>query len=302
VSSVRERGVVAALFLLLTVAWGLNYLFVRWGLGLAPPLWLATLRAGVGAASVAIILPALGPRASLAPPAVRDAMLIGIVNTGLFFGLWFEAAGSIPPGETAVLVYTFPLWVTLLSFGARWESISLPRIGAVALGFLGVVLVSQPWSGSGDHLELTPVLEALGGAVAWALGTVLFRRRFRGAEVPTANLWQLVGGTVALGLAGVTLEPHGFAPSPSLVPIVLWLGVIGTGVAYLIWFWLLDHHGAVRLSAYVFLVPVVALAASVVLLGESIDPIEGFGIALILVSLYGTATGFGKPDDPTSSA
>jgi drug/metabolite transporter (DMT)-like permease len=163
------------------------------------------------------------------------------------------------------------------------------------------VLISQPWTGGIRDLGVAPVLEALGGAVAWAFGTVLFRRRFTGAEVPGANLWQLLGGTLSLSLAGAVLEPHGFELTIPLVPIVLWLGVVGTAIAYSIWFWLLDRHGAVRLSAYVFLVPVVALVASVLVFEETIDPIEGVGIVFVLVSLYGTATGFGTSADPPRS-
>ncbi|HEV2316636.1 MAG TPA: DMT family transporter [Thermoplasmata archaeon] len=273
----------------MVTAWGLNYLFVRWGLAEAPPLWLAALRSGIGAAGIAVFLAVRPTGASVSPPLVRDALLIGAVNTGLFFGLWFSAASSIAPGEASVLVYTFPFWVAILSLPLLGQALRVPHVAAIALGFLGVVLVAQPWASGGTALPTIPAIELVAGALAWAGGTALFKRRFSGGEVQLANLMQLLGGTLALLVAASLIEGWTLAASARLVEIVLWLGLVGTAFGYAVWFELLDRRDASELSAYIFLVPLVALVASSVLFEERLEVVQLAGAALVLASIYAVA-------------
>jgi drug/metabolite transporter (DMT)-like permease len=280
----RGWGLALGLFAAMVLVWGLNYLVVRIGLSVAPPLWLAAARSATGAIGVAAF--ALGTRRFGALPAQGrlEALLIGVPNTGLFFGLWFIAAREIPPGETAVLIYTFPLWVSALSAATGSERLGWTAAAALGVGFAGVVLLSQPWSG-GPHVPLVSVFEALAGAASWAVGTLLFKRRFGGANVVEANLWQLTGGAATLFVLAAWTEAPVFQVGPLLLGSVLWLGLVGTAFAYLVWFWLLDQRAASELSAYVFLVPVLALAVSLAAGFERVDAIEVAGIALVLGSL-----------------
>ncbi|HZY92471.1 MAG TPA: DMT family transporter [Thermoplasmata archaeon] len=287
------------LFAAIMTAWGFNYLFVRAGLGFWEPLWLAAGRSTLGlviVAGVALALPSIRGRLSWAGR--RDALLLGLPNTGLFFGLWFSAAGSVLPGEAAVVVYTFPLWVALLGqpfLGHRWTPLTL---GAVALGFAGVILITEPWRVAGTALPLVAVAELLAGSVSWAVGTVWFQKRFRGPEMQEANLYQLLGGSVALLGAAAVLEPGLPPPTGPVVPILLWLGVVGTAGAYMAWFALLGRTRAATLSAYTFLVPVVALSASIVLLGERLEFVQVAGVVAVLVSIYGTGRGAQPLEEP----
>jgi drug/metabolite transporter (DMT)-like permease len=287
----------AVLFGVVALAWGLNYLFVRLGLTLAPPLWLAALRSGVGAAVVLGFLAGQGDWRTLDRRNARDALAIGVPNTAVFFGLWFVAASTIPPGQTAVLVYTFPLWVTLLSGPLLRAAPTVGQWIAVGGGFLGVVLVAEPWLGGAAALAPTPVAELLVGSFSWALGTIAFKRRFSAPKAVAANGLQLVGGTAALLLVTPVAE-GGYVPPPSwvLLGVVLWLGVIGTALAYSIWFRLLSRLPASTLSGYTFLVPLVALAASAVLLGERLRLLQLVGVAAVLLAIVGNA--WGSPQRP----
>jgi len=293
----------AAGFVSVALIWGLNYLFVRDGLTLAAPLWLAALRAGVGAIGVgAFILLRSTPR-TLDRPGRVAAILLGLPNTALFFGLWFAAARDVLPGETAVIVYTFPLWVAILAGPFLGDRPGLVGWAAIGVGFAGVVLISQPWDGGSGRLQLLPVAELLLGAMSWAIGTVLMQRRFRPTELLEANAYQLIGGAVALVVAAAVLEPSSLpAASPLLVADVLWLGLMGTAVAYTIWFYLLGRVPATSLSAFTFLVPVVALAASSVVYGERLDVVQVAGVLLVLGGIYASGRGLRlrAPEGPLS--
>ncbi|MFZ0892468.1 MAG: EamA family transporter [Thermoplasmata archaeon] len=291
----------AGIFLLVVLFWGLNYPFVVLGLAFASPLWLASLRAGIGAVVIVVYVSAAHGWGRLDPKGRRDALLIGVPNTAIFFGFWFVAAQHLAPGLTAVVVYTYPLMVALLSAPVLAQRITARHWVAIVIGFAGVVLASKVWQISGSSADLVPTVEILVGAFGWAVGTVLFKRRFEPATYQEANAFQLVGGTVALLIATVVLTP---LPLPhftvSLALTVLWLGVLGTGLAYAIWFRLLSHTRAAKLAAYTFLVPVVALIASVSYFHESLSVLQVFGVALVLASVYviATAKGEASPIEP----
>lgn len=275
-------------FVFLVSVWGMNYLFVSVGLGYSSPFWLALLRASVGTLGAWILLTPLRQWGHLDGRGRRDAMLLGLPNTTAFFVLWFLAARSVLPGVAAVVIYTFPLWVALLSAPVLGHRLSARHWVSVAAGFCGVVLISQVYVMGSSAVPAFAVLELLGATVSWAFGTVLFQRRFVREEMLEANAYQLLGGTLGVLVIALLFAPTPIpAATPVLIGSVLWLGLLGTALAYTVWFYLLGRTRAATLAAYVFLVPVVALTASAILLGERLSPVQLVGVALVLGSIYG---------------
>jgi drug/metabolite transporter (DMT)-like permease len=276
------------LFVLMVLAWGFNYPLVAVGLSFASPLWLATLRAGVGFVGILGLVTFARGWGTLDAKARRDAVLIGVPNTAGLFGLWFVAARSVPPGIASVVIYTFPLWVALLSAPVLGRPVTRFAWVTIAVGFIGVALISQAWALLGPGISILPILELLAAALSWAFGTVVFQRRFTPSQALSACAYQIGGGFLALLAATLIFSPTPLPrATPALIGAVLWLGLVGTTVAYAIWFTLLGHTPAARISAYLFLVPLVALAASVSLLGERLVWVQAAGVALVLVSIVG---------------
>jgi len=279
------------LFGVVVLVWGLNYIFVDLGLELAGPLWLATLRAVLGLVGSALIVTTSGGWGRLDGRGRRDAFLIGLPNITAFFGLWFEAARSVLPGVTAVLIYTYPLWVAVFSAPLLAHRLTARHWVSILVGFSGVALISQIGSASESHLPVAPVLELLAAAVAWATATVAIQRRFRREEMLEANVYQLMGGVV--GLLAFTLVLTPMPPDllqPALWGTVVWLGLLGTAIAYSVWFDLLGRTRAATLSAYLFVVPVVALIASAVVFSERLSALQLVGVGFVLASIYGIAS------------
>jgi len=102
-----------------------------------------------------------------------------------------------------------------------------------------------------------------------------------------ANAFQVLGGAAALLAVLLLVAP---TPVPRFTPAlgitVVWMGVLGTAIAYSLWFTLLAETRAAKLSAYVFLVPVVALTASAVIFGERLSPLQFVGVGLVLLAIY----------------
>jgi drug/metabolite transporter (DMT)-like permease len=289
-------------FLLMVTFWGMNYLFVRIGLDYSGAFWLALLRAGVGTMATWVLVTPLHAWGHLDGRGRRDAMLLGLPNTAAFFVLWFLAARSVLPGIASVVIYTFPLWVALLSAPVLGHRLSPRHWVSVTAGFGGVTLISQVWAVGGSAVAPLAVLELLGASLSWAVGTVLFQRRFAREEMLEANAFQLLGGTLALLVLTLLFAPSPIpAAAPVLVGSVLWMGVLGTAVAYTIWFYLLGRTRAATLSAYVFLVPVVALTASAIVLGERLSLAQFVGVALVLGSVYGIGGAPGAQESPSEA-
>jgi probable blue pigment (indigoidine) exporter len=286
-----------ALFGFLVFAWGLNYLVVRDLTRFGGPLWLATGRAGIGGVVALALLAFPGERGHLSGIDKRDAFLLGLLNTGGMYGLWFLAASQVPPGETSVLVYTLPLQVALLAVPVLGHRARAMQGIALGVGLFGVVLMTEPWSTA--RLEVLAIAALLLSSFSWALGTVLYQRRFRGAQLREGNSYQLLGGAALLLLLSIAIEPAGVpTPSPTFWVEILYLGVLGTALAYGAWFTLLAKYPAETLSSYTILVPVVALAASVLVDGERLDLVQLCGVGLVLVSLYAIGLGRGNVESP----
>jgi len=289
----------SALFGILALVWGLNFIFVNLGLEYWAPLWLALFRAAIGAVGSVAVLVAIRPHRPLERRGRRDAFLLGLPNTAAFFALWITAAKSVLPGVTAVAVYTYPLWVALLSAPVLGHRLSARQWGSIVLGFSGVVFVSQLWTGGGASVPPAALAELLAAAVAWGAGTVTFQRRFRREEMLEANVWQLFGGTAGLALLTFLFEPSLPSTGPTQVwAALLWLGLAGTAVAYSIWYYLLGRTRAATLSAYLFVVPVVALVVSAVVFAERLSVVQLGGVALVLASISGIARAPGASDPP----
>lgn len=296
--STTTRG----LFLVVALVWGLNYIFVNVGLSLSGPLWLATMRAALGTLGSAAILAVIGRGGrTLDKRGRRDALLLGIPNIAVFFALWFDAARTVLPGVAAVVIYTYPLWVALLSAPVLSHRLSGRHWVSVGAGFLGVALISQVGALVGASVPLGAILELLGAALAWAVGTVVIQRRFRPEEMLEANLYQLIGATAALFALTLVLEPTPLPRfGPELYASVAWLGLLGTAVAYSVWFDLLGRTRAATLSAYLFVVPVVALVASALVFHERLSYLQIVGVVLVLASIYGIGAAPEPPELPAT--
>jgi probable blue pigment (indigoidine) exporter len=295
-------------YLFMVTAWGVNYPVVRAMTSDGGPFWLATTRAGIGGLAALALLAIPGETGHLTWRDRRDAILIGLLNTGGFYGLWFAAASMVPPGETSVLIYTFPLQVAVLAVPVLGYRPGRTEIGALLGGLAGIVLVTQPWQGG--LLDVVGIALLLVAAFCWGVGTVLYQYRFRGPQLREGNPYQLLGGAGLTLLVAALWEPSGVpAPTGAFWLDALYLGVVGTALAYAAWFSLLSRIPAATLSSFTFLVPVVAISASAIVTGERLDAVQLAGVALVAISLYalgrnrrsGSPLGSGTPGDQQMS-
>jgi O-acetylserine/cysteine efflux transporter len=278
---------VTGMFAFVIVTWGFNYVFVKVGLSYAPPLWFAFLRVLVSVAASGILLIAMKTKGGLTRKQEVIAFLLGVPGSTIFFGFWTLGSTEIAPGLVSVFVYTYPLWTLFLSIPILNDFPRPGKVGAALLGFSGVVLTSQLGFVTLPSLELGAIMELVSAGFGFALLGVCFKRLFKGDQLVRANALQMFGGLVGLGVwLGFASPTQGIEWSPNLLLVLLWIGGVGTASVQMVYFKLMSRYSASSLNAYLFLVVAVALAGSFFVLGETVDLVQGVGVAAIVVAIY----------------
>jgi drug/metabolite transporter (DMT)-like permease len=205
------------------------------------------------------------------------------------YGALFWATQFVPSSVVAVLEATLPIIAMVLEvFVFRRQPFRWPMLGAVALGFGGIVLLLSKNSSGSQSYGLFPCLVVLCASVAWTLGAVLTRSVVLPRSVPlTAGAEMMLGGVVLLGTSLVTGELHPF-PHISLHAglAVLYLIVGGSLVAFTSYVWLLARMPATRVASHAYVNPVVAVALGHFVAGEEVTPRMLFASVLVVGSVF----------------
>ena len=206
------------------------------------------------------------------------AAVLGALNIGIFFSLLFAAAYRLPGGMAAVLGAAQPLVVAGLTVLLLTERVRLRTVIAAVLGAGGVALAVLTASA---RLDTVGILAGLAGTMSMALGLTLTKRWGRPpASLLTATGWQLTAG--GLVLVPVTLAIEGLPPALtwSNVAGYAYLSLVGTLIAYTIWFWGLERLPAANASLLGLLSPLVATVVGWAALAQSLTAAQIAGMVL----------------------
>jgi probable blue pigment (indigoidine) exporter len=255
-------------------AWGSTYIVTEQLLPPDRPLFAALVRA----LPVGLLLLAWRRRLPTGDWWWKAAVL-GICNIGLFFPLIFLAAYHLPGGLAATLQATSPLAVMALAWPMIGERPTGLRLGASVIGIVGVALLVLRNPTGMDALGL---VGAFGSVAVSAAGFVLVKRWHPPVDMLTLVSWQLVAG--GLFLLPVALLVEG-GPPPVDLPAVAgfaWIAVLGTGVAYVVWFRGLRAMPAGAASLIGLVNPVVGTALGVAVAAEAFGLPQLVGMVLVL--------------------
>ena len=279
----KRRFVVLA-FVLLVLFWSSTFSVVKVGLDYSPPILFAGLRSIIGGLAMSVVALSWEGRPDLRRDWGAYASL-SMLNVVLFMGLQTFAIMLLPSGTAAVLIYLQPILTGFLAWCMLGESLSSAKLTGLLLGFSGIVAVS---TGSFSGL-VSPagVAFAVVSALTWALGTVYFKK----VQDRVSMLWAialpfLFGGVVLSALGLVIESPSEISPSRSFVACLLYSGLVGTGLAWVLWLGLIRAGEASRVAAYVFFVPLVSVAIGAFFLDERLSASLFVGAVLVVSGIY----------------
>jgi drug/metabolite transporter (DMT)-like permease len=254
------------------VIWGLMFVVQRVALEVAPPMWVAAGRAAVGAL---VLLPLAGGLRSLSRRGRGLLVVLGLTNQFGFLGLQVAGLRTVEAGPAAAIIYLQPVLVVLGSAPVLGERLTARRLVGAVLGFAGVAVI-------GLHQSATAsaggVLLLLGAAVSWTAGA-LVTSAVEEPIVPLVVGQHLVGAPL-LVISAAIVEPFP-ALSTKLVLCILFAGVFGSALAWMMWSALLRRGEAGIVSTWLFAVPVLAAVLGVLLLGEPVSLALAAGILLV---------------------
>jgi drug/metabolite transporter (DMT)-like permease len=279
----------AVILVLLALIWGASFMLIKIAdRELAP----ATLILGrLGSATLllaAIAFVRLGPAATLSElrGAWRWLVVVGLVNTAVPFWLLSWGETRIDSGLASIIQGAVPIFNALLAFAFFREArVSGLRLLGLAIGFVGVALLvsAQP------HGKLLGALAVVAMALCYAIGTLIAGRHLRGTPPLVVALASTAVSTLAVLPVGIVQAPSGMWHGETIMAILV-LGFVGTAIAYLLFFALIQRAGPNYATLVTYLVPPIALAYGAIFLNESFG-LTAFGALALILAGVALATG-----------
>jgi drug/metabolite transporter (DMT)-like permease len=284
--SVKSREWV--LFWALGLIWGSSFLWIKIGVRELDPFTLVGWRLLFGTLGMVIVIALQRPSFPRAPSTWIGLAVLGIINTALPFVLITWGEKSIDSAVASVLNSTVPLFTLVIAhLFLRDEPITARKAMGLLVGFVGIlVLMARDLAFGEMQVGVLGQAAVLLAAVSYASAAVFARRTMR--EVPP-----LVQAFVPMAFADAlvwSVATQGGNPGrlPSLANTwiaLLWLGLLGSCVAYLIYYNLLHSVGATRTAMVTYIFPVVGVALGVLFLHEQADWHLLAGAALVISSI-----------------
>ena len=276
------------LFVVLGFLWGSSYLFIKIGVDAGlQPFTLVALRLLIGLALLVAVVVIAREELPRGARMYGHLAVMGVFSVALPFALITWAEVSVDSSLAAVLTGAVPLFV--IPFAALvlpTERVTFNGLVGIAIGLVGVAIVVGFNPATLAGTDLLPQLALIGAAASYALGGVYARRNVQGLRPMIPALFQVAFAFVYTAVPALVLErpweqPLGF----DAIFSVVWLGLLGSGAAYLVFFRLLRSWGATRTTLVAYLLPIWGIVLGAIVLQEPIDLRLILGTALVIAGI-----------------
>lgn len=280
----REWGA----FGLLGLVWGSSFLWIKIAVQEIGPFTLVGFRLLFGVLGLLAVAAVRRPTLPRDGRTWRVLLFLGLINTALPFVLISWGEQFIDSAVASILNGTVPLFTLVIAhLFLHDDRITLARVLGLVTGFAGVVvLMSRDLEPEGLRGNLLGQGAVLAAAISYAVASVYARRNLRGVQPLVQALVPLLSADAVAWLAVPFVEwPLQIPALPMTWLALLWLGLLGSCLAYLLYFYLLHALGPTRATMVTYVFPVVGLILGVVFLGERADWNLALGALLISASI-----------------
>lgn len=276
-----------AVLLVLAAVWGSSFLFIKIGVAEMHPITLVATRLVVGATILLVVLYGRGLRLPTDFRTWVDLFVVGITGLIIPYVLITWGEQYIDSSMASILNATVPLFSVLLTYiWTRDEQWSSLKLVGILTGFVGVLVAVGIGAVNQDRASMEGDIAILVASFFYAVAGLYGRRAFHGMPALVPATGQLVSGAVLITPVAVL----GFGipdplPSATAIGAVLALGVLGTSVAYILLYWLMERIGATRTSMVTYLLPPFAMVYGAVFLDEAISRNAILGLGLVVIGI-----------------
>ena len=272
-------------FAFLCLVWGTTWVAIKISLEGLPPFLGASFRFTIALILLGLFI--LGKKISL-KLSKRD---LGIISISAFlmytidYGLIYWGEQYLTAGVTSIFFATFPLFTGIIAiFLFKNEDFSWNKMTGLTLGLVGVAVVflDQLLLTEFDTQVMLGSIAIILGAVGGALSVVLVKKYLSKIHPVSLSFYQLLQGIIFLYIIGLTLErSQELVLNPRVIFSVIYLGAVGSALAFALYYWLLQKWSAISLSLIVYIIPLVALVMDFLVLSEVIHPRAIVGMLII---------------------
>jgi drug/metabolite transporter (DMT)-like permease len=276
-------GAAAALFYVFL--WASAYVPSKTGVLNSSPLWFLVVRFAVSGGIFLAVALATGGKLPRTGRHWIAIVVLGLTSNAVYLGCTYEALRHMAAGIGAIVASTNPLVLAFIAPFVLRERLTPLKIVGLLMGFGGVVAIMIVRTGSGSA-QPSDVLLAFVGVLGSVAGTIVFKKYCADVDLKTVTALQLLVAGIALLPLALFFEgtPHVIWGAPIVESFVYVVLVMSIGASTL-WFWLLTHGEASRVSAYYFLTPIFGLFLAAILLHEPVTVRDLFGLAGIAVGI-----------------
>jgi drug/metabolite transporter (DMT)-like permease len=276
----RAASAPIAALVAMVLIWGYSWVVMKIALRHAHPFDYAALRVGIGCALLFAIVKLRGRALTLA--SYRMALLMGLLQVGLFVALSHFALLQAGPGKTSVLVFTMPFWMIVFAHFIIGERMRGAQWLAVGLAFAGLTLIVAPW----DLTSVAGSLLAVAAGAVWAITAVLSKKWPIAATDPLLfTAWQLLFGFIALATLAWLWNAAPVRWNFEFAWTLAFSAVLATAIGWWLWTYVLANAPAGVTGLNALGIPVVAVLASAIQLGERPPALELVGMLMIVAAL-----------------
>jgi len=274
-------------FAAVSLIWGSSFLWIKIAVQEIGPMTLVAFRLLFGLLALLAAARLTRQRLEVTRRDLRSYALVAVLNTALPFTLISWGETRIDSGTAAILNGAMPLFVLVIAhFWLQDERITWPRLAGLLVGFAGVGLVVGLGSDGVFEGNRLGQLAVLGGALSYALANTYVRRNLRDRQPLTQATMTVFVADIVLWASVAGFERPAQLPQLPITWIaMLWLGLLGTGIAYLLYFYLINSMGSTRSSLVTYTMPVIGVALGAIFLGEPLSGQVLLGTLLVVAGV-----------------
>ena len=271
-------------FSILCLIWGTTWLTIKIGLEGIPPFLGVGLRFVLAGSILLVIATVRNRKLIYSRELLRISLIIGILLFSFSYGAVYWAEQYISSGLASVLFATMPLFVALFArFILKNELLNPTRLLGMFIGIGGTGLIFSETVGISNLNEFRGLIVTLMSPITAAIAIVLTKKHIHRHDPFFLNGWSmLLGGSVTLSIHFAYGSPYPIVWNTVSVGALLYLTLVGSALAFGIYFWMLQHTEATTVSFVTVISPVIAVIIGAGVLSESLTGLQIAGSILVL--------------------
>lgn len=282
----KNKVLLWLLILTITILWGYAWVLMKEVLTYMGPFTFSALRFGTGSLTLLVLVWLL--KIGLPPKQYWGHLIIvGILQTSIVFLLVMYGLRFVDAGKSSVLLYSMPMWSSMLAARFLGEKITSKKLFGLMVGMVGLLTILgwDIWAGQNVKMIFGEVLIII-AAISWAISNVYYRLTVQDLPKIQSSAFQMFFGTIGIIIATLFMEwNEPIEINAHSMYYILFTGVLASALCFTVWFVVISMIDMVTATISTLLVPIFGLLFSNLLLDERMTASILIGSGLIILGI-----------------